>query len=117
MKQDLEQVRDAWLDAFYQGDVLALQRYEHAQLKVIYEDKARTESSLNRYEQIAHAVQNAVWKPQKPAIVAEEFEFDEQSQQCTVYLKSDANRVIMQEIWRLDHTWMLLELRFCQVKR
>lgn len=116
MRQDLELVRDAWLDAFYRGDVAVLRQYEHAQLQIIYQDRGRVESSLNRYDQIAHAVQNAVWKPQKPAVAAEEFEFDEQSTRCTVYLKSDQDQVLIQELWHFSSTWTLLELRFFQSK-
>lgn len=117
MRQDLEQVRDAWLDAYYRGDAEALRGYEHAQLQIIYADQGMTERSLNRYEQIRHAVQNAVWKPQKPAIIAEEFEFDEQSTRCLVLLKSAKERVLMQELWQFEGSWTLLELRYFQPKR
>ncbi len=45
-------------------------------LKVVYEQEGRVESNYVRYERIAHAVKNGVWKPQKPDVEFEEYEFN-----------------------------------------
>ena len=114
MSQDLEQIRDAWLQAYYRGDIDQLRQYEHEHLQMIYEAKAMTESSLNRYEQIAHAVKNSVWKPQKPNIMIEEFEFDHDANHCTVSLKSDQAKTLIQELWVFDGAWKIIELKVCK---
>ena len=110
----LEQIRDAWIDAYYRGDIAQFRQYEHEQLQIIYEAKGVTENSLNRYEQIAHAIKNAVWKPQKPIITAEEFEINPEYNRCLVSLKSENMQNLIQELWVFDQSWRVVELKFCK---
>lgn len=114
MQYSLEQCRDAWRDAYYRGDSVQLRSYEHPDLQIIYEEKGISESNINRYEQIAHAVKNSVWKPQKPQIEREEFEFNAANNRCVIHLKQQNNQSLIQETWVFDQVWRLLELRFCQ---
>lgn len=114
MQYSLEGCRDAWIDAYYRGDSVQLKSYEHPQLQLIYEAKGITESNLNRYAQIEHAVQNAVWKPQKPQIESEEFEFNAANNRCVIRIKQQNKQSFIQETWVFDRVWQLIELRFCQ---
>ncbi len=54
--------------------------------KVVYEQADRVQSNYTRYEKIAHAVKNGVWKPQKPDVEFEEFEFDRDQTRCRVLI-------------------------------
>lgn len=116
MQDLLEQSRNAWSDAYYRGDGDQLQCYEHPDLQIVYEAKGIVESNINRYEQIAHAVKNSVWKPQKPFIDIEEFEFNSAMDRCVIRLKSHEDLILIQETWVFNQFWQLLELRFCQKK-
>ena len=68
MDNQLEQVRDIWVNAFFTGNYEVLAQYEDEHFKVVYEQADRVESNYTRYEKIAHAVKNGVWKPQKPDV-------------------------------------------------
>ncbi|EPF81706.1 hypothetical protein [Acinetobacter rudis] len=116
MQDLLEQSRTAWSDAYYRGDSEQLQHHEHPDLHIVYEAKGIVESNINRYEQIAHAVKNSVWKPQKPSIEIEEFEFNSTMDRCIVRLKPHENLILIQETWIFEQSWQLIELRFCQKK-
>lgn len=116
MQNLLEQSRYAWSEAYYRGDGEQLKYYEHPDLQIVYEAKGIIESNLNRYEQIAHAVKNAVWKPQKPLIESEEFEFNERMDRCVILLISTENAAFIQETWVFNQFWQLIELRFCKKK-
>lgn len=116
MPYSLEQCRDAWVDAYYRGDSVQLRAYEHENLQVVYEAKGITESNINRYEQIEHAVKNAVWKPQKPQVTIEEYEYNAENNRCVIHLSQQSDMPMIQETWVLADVWRLLELRFCQEK-
>lgn len=115
--QELEPVHDIWIDAYYLGDIALFKQYEHQQLQIIYEAKGVVENSLNRYEQIAHAVNNSVWKPQKPNITTEEFDFNAEAMRCRVSLKSENMQCLIQELWVFEQAWKVIEIRFCKPKR
>lgn len=114
MQDLLEQSRNAWTSAYYRGDSKQLQHYEHPDLQIVYEAKGIVESNISRYEQIDHAIKNSVWKPQKPAIDIEEFEFNSLMDRCVIHLKSNEELILIQETWVFNQFWQLLELRFCQ---
>lgn len=116
MQYSLEQCRDAWIDAYYRGDSIQLKSYEHPELQIIYEVKGIVEGNVNRYEQIEHAVQNGVWKPQKPQLDIEEFEFNDANNRCVIHLKQQNNGPFIQETWVFDQVWRVIELRFCREK-
>ena len=115
MDRQLEQTRDIWVNAFFTGNYDVLANYEDASFKVIYEKEGITESNLTRYEKIAHAVKNGVWKPQKPNIKSEEFEFDRDLTRCIVTLELEDEATIIQELWICQEDWEITELRFCKV--
>lgn len=111
MDNQLEHMRDIWMNAFFTGNVKLLTEYEHAQFKVIYEQEGRIESNLSRYDAIAHAVNNGVWKPQKPEVTFEEFEFDHDLTQCQIIIGlADGKKI--QELWIREAMWKIIELRF-----
>lgn len=116
MDNQLEKIRDIWVNAFFTGNFELLSQYEHEQFKVVYEQENRVESNFTRYERIAHAVKNGVWKPQKPVISFVEFEFDRDLTHCKVLsrLKNDKQ---VQELWVNDGVWKIIELRFSTDKR
>ena len=111
MDNQLEKIRDIWVNAFFTGNFDLLAQYEHADFKVVYEQEGRVESNLTRYERIAHAVKNGVWKPQKPAIEFEEFEFDRHLTHCKVLISLE-NQKQIQELWGNQGAWKIIELRF-----
>ncbi len=116
MDQELEQIRDIWTEAFFSGNYAVLAQYEHEQFKVVYEQEGRVESNFVRYDRIAHAVQNGVWKPQKPAIDFEEFDYDKDLKHCTVLIGlQDQKRI--QESWVNQGAWKIIELRFLKRKK
>lgn len=107
----LEQSRDHWINAYYLGKVDILKLYEHAQFKVIFKKTGKSESLSTRYEQIQHAVTNGVWKPQKPAIEIEEFEYNIENTECHVSMKSVHNEVVIEEFWINEAGWKIIELK------
>ena len=111
MDNQLEQIRDIWSNAFFTGNFEVLAQYEHEQFKVVYEQEGQVEGNFTRYERIAHAVKNGVWKPQKPNIEFEEFEFDRDLKRCKVLIGLEDQRKI-QELWVNEGTWKIIELRF-----
>lgn len=117
MDKQLEQTRDSWINAFFTGNYAVLAEHEDPGFKVVNEQQGSTESSLTRYEKIAHAVENGVWKPQKPNVVSEEFEFDRDLTQCWVTLELEDQATIIRESWVYQDDWKITELRFCKVKQ
>ena len=107
----LESIRDIWMEAFFNGNYDVLAQYEDEQFKVVYEEEGRVESNYTRYDLIAHAVQNGVWKPQKLDIEAEDFDFDLDEQHCQVLITLADQRKI-QETWVYTNEWKITELRF-----
>lgn len=107
----LEGIRDIWMEAFFTGNYDVLAQYEAEQFKVVYEQEGRVESNYTRYDLIAHAVQNGVWKPQKLDVIAEDFDFDLDNQHCKVLITLADQRKI-QETWAYDQAWKINELRF-----
>lgn len=116
MDNQLEQIRDIWSNAFFTGNFEALAQYEHEQFKVVYEQEGQVEGNFTRYERIAHAVKNDVWKPQKPNIEFEEFEFDRDLKRCKVLIGLEDQRKI-QELWVNEGAWKIIELRFLKRKK
>ena len=116
MDNQLEQIRDIWSNAFFTGNFEVLAQYEHEQFKVVYEQEGRVESNFTRYERIAHAVKNGVWKPQQPLIEFEEFEFDRDLIHCKVLIGLEDQKKI-QELWVNEGTWKIIELRFLKRKK
>jgi len=116
MDNQLEQIRDIWSNAFFTGNFEVLAQYEHEQFKVVYEQEGRVESNFTRYERIAHAVKNGVWKPQQPLIEFEEFEFDRDLTHCKVLIGLEDQKKI-QELWVNEGTWKIIELRFLKPKK
>ena len=116
MDNQLEQIRDIWSNAFFTGNFEALAQYEHEQFKVVYEQEGQVEGNFTRYERIAHAVKNGVWKPQKPNIEFEEFEFDRHLKRCKVLIGLEDHRKI-QELWVNEGAWKIIELRFLKRKK
>ena len=111
MDNQLEKIRDIWVNAFFTGNFDLLAQYEHADFKVVYEQEGRVESNLTRYERIAHAVKNGVWKPQKPTVEFEEFEFDRDLTRCKILIGLE-NQKKIQELWGNQGAWKIVELRF-----
>ena len=68
MDNQLEQARDAWVNAFFTGNVELLAHYEDEDFKVVYTAESRVENRETRYANIQHAVNNGVWKPIKPNV-------------------------------------------------
>lgn len=112
MDNQLEQARDIWVNAFYTGHYEVLAQYEHEQFKVIYEQQDRIETHHMRYERIAHAVKNGVWKPQKPEVEFEEFEFDYHQMRCQIVSGLEQNQQKIQELWLNESGWKIIELRY-----
>ena len=117
MDRQLEQTRDHWVNAFFTGNYEVLAQFEDVHFKVIYEKEGITESSVTRYEKIAHAVKNGVWKPQKPEILSEEFEFDREQTHCKVTLELENEFRQIQELWFYESDWKIVELRFCKMRK
>ncbi|OTG62642.1 hypothetical protein [Acinetobacter silvestris] len=115
MDKQLEQTRDSWINAFFTGNCVVLAEHEDQNFKVINEKKGMTESNLMRYEKIAHAVKNGVWKPQKPNVLSEELEFNRELTQCIVTLELEDEATVIQELWVYQEAWKITELRFCKV--
>ena len=111
MDNQLEKIRDIWVNAFFTGNFDLLAQYEHADFKVVYEQEGRVESNLTRYERIAHAVKNGVWKPQKPTVEFEDFEFDRDLTHCKILIGLE-NQKQIQELWGNQGAWKIIELRF-----
>ena len=68
MDNQLEQARDAWVNAFFTGNVELLAHYEDEDFKVVYTAESCVENRETRYANIQHAVNNGVWKPIKPNV-------------------------------------------------
>ena len=73
MDNQLEQARDAWVNAFFTGNVELLAHYEDEDFKVVYTAESCVENRETRYANIQHAVNNGVWKPIKPNVDSEEY--------------------------------------------
>ena len=116
MDNQLEQVRDIWVNAFFTGNYEVLAQYEDEHFKVVYEQADRVESNYTRYEKIAHAVKNGVWKPQKPDVEFEEFEFDREQVNCRIQIGLADDQGYIQEIWRYLQGWKIQELCISKVK-
>lgn len=116
MDNQFEQVRDIWVNAFFTGNYEVLAKYEDEHFKVIYEKEGITEGSATRYEKIADAVKNGVWKPQKPNVQSEEYEFDEDNTHCKVIIELEADGTLIEEQWAFYDEWKIIELKFCKTK-
>ena len=112
MDSQLEEIREIWANAFYSGDYDLLRHYEHQDFQVIFEQEGHVEGSYLRYDRIAHAVQNSVWKPLKPEIEYEEYEYNEDQTECRILIGLENNKQRLQEVWKLEDEWKILELRF-----
>ena len=112
MDEQLEQIRDIWTKAFFDGDYEILQRYERDDFKVIYEQEDRVESTYVRYDRIAHAVQNSVWKPRKLDLKSEEYTFNADQTECQILIQLEHDDQKIQELWVLEDEWKVVELRF-----
>ncbi len=116
MDSQLEQIRDRWAHAFYTGNYDVLRHYEHHDFKVVFEQDGRVESSYLRYDRIAHAVQNGVWKPHKPEVEAEAYEFNQDQTECRVLIELATHHQHIQERWQFLDEWKIIELRFLKAK-
>lgn len=113
MSNQLETIRDTWIGAFFTGNYDVLRQYEHDQFKVIYEEEGRVEANYTRYDRIAHAVNNGVWKPQKFDIDVEEYNYNRDQSECEVFLGTEEQPHFIREIWRDEgQGWQIMELRF-----
>lgn len=117
MDNQLEQIRDIWVNAFFTGNYETLAQYEDEHFKVVYEQDGRIESNYTRYDRIAHAVKNGVWKPQKPDVESEEFEFNRDQNECQVLIILGGDRQQIRELWVNDGVWKIKELRFLKIKK
>ncbi|WP_081406836.1 hypothetical protein [Acinetobacter pragensis] len=117
MNNQLEHIRDIWVNAFFTGNYEVLAQYEDEHFKVVYEQDGRIESNYMRYDRIAHAVRNGVWKPKKPDVEFEEYEFNFDQTECVVLIGLAENQQQIKEIWVYDDTWKIRELRFLKAKR
>lgn len=117
MDNQLEQIRDIWVNAFFTGNYETLAQYEDEHFKVVYEQDGRIESNYTRYDRIAHAVKNGVWKPQKPDVESEEFEFNRDQNECQVLILLGGNHQQIRELWVNDGVWKIKELRFLKIKK
>ncbi|MBI1453392.1 MULTISPECIES: hypothetical protein [Acinetobacter] len=117
MDNQLEQIRDIWVNAFFIGNYEVLLQYEDEHFKVVYEQDGRTESNFTRYDRIAHAVKNGVWKPKKPDVEFEAYEFDRDQTACKILIGLAENQQQIQELWQFEETWKIKELRFLKQKR
>lgn len=116
MDEQLEQVRDLWVEAFFSGHYDVLRQYEHVDFKVIYEQENRVESNYTRYDRIAHAVDNGVWKPRKQNIEFEQYEYNQDLTECYVLIGMEDPTQEIREIWRDEQGWKIIELRFLKPK-
>ena len=116
MNDLLEQTRDVWANAFFVGNYEELAKHEHEHFKVVYEQEGRIESSYMRYDRIAHAVQNGVWKPRNPDVEFEEFEYNDQANECIVLIGLEQDKTMIQEWWVYEGCWKITELRFLKKK-
>lgn len=113
----LEDIRDIWIDAFFRGDYAVLAQYEQPEFKVVYEQDGRVEANYIRYDRIAHAVQNGLWKPQPPDVESEEFDFNQLENECKVLINLTCKQKIL-ETWQYQNTeWKIIELRFLKHKK
>ena len=117
MDNQLEQIRDIWVNAFFTGNYETLAQYEDEHFKVVYEQDGRIESNYTRYDRIAHAVKNGVWKPQKPDVESEEFEFNRDQNECQILIILEGDRQQIRELWVNDGIWKITELRFLKIKK
>lgn len=117
MDNQLEQIRDIWVNAFFTGNYETLAQYEDEYFKVVYEQDGRIESNYTRYDRIAHAVKNGVWKPQKPDVESEEFEFNRDQNECQVLILLGGDHQQIRELWVNDGIWKIKELRFLKIKK
>ena len=117
MDNQLEHIRDIWVNAFFTGNYTVLAEYEDKHFKVVYEQDGRVESYYVRYERIAHAVKNGVWKPQKPDVEFEDYEFNRDQTECKILIGLAETQQQIQEIWHFDQTWKIQELRFLKAKK
>ena len=115
MDNQLEQIRDIWVNAFFTGNYETLAQYEDEHFKVVYEQDGRIESNYTRYDRIAHAVKNGVWKPQKPDVESEEFEFNRDQNECQVLIVLEGDHQQIRELWVNDGVWKIKELRFLKI--
>ncbi len=113
----VEQIRDIWVNAFFTGNYVTLAQYEDEHFKVVYEQDGRIESNYTRYDRIAHAVKNGVWKPQKPDVESEEFEFNRDQNECQVLIVLEGDHQQIRELWVNDGVWKIKELRFLKIKK
>lgn len=116
MDNQLEQIRDIWVNAFFTGNYELLLQYEDEHFKVVYEQDGRVESNFIRYDRIAHAVKNGVWKPKKPDVEFEEYEFDRDQKNCKILIGLADNGQKIQELWAFEGRWKITELRFLKIK-
>ena len=117
LDNQLEQIRDIWVNAFFTGNYETLAQYEDEHFKVVYEQDGRIESNYTRYDRIAHAVKNGVWKPQKPDVESEEFEFNRDQNECQVLIVLEGDHQQIRELWVNDGVWKIKELRFLKIKK
>ena len=117
MDNQLEQIRDIWVNAFFTGNYETLAQYEDEHFKVVYEQDGRIESNYTRYDRIAHAVKNGVWKPQKPDVESEEFVFNRDQNECQVLILLGGDHQQIRELWVNDGIWKIKELRFLKIKK
>ena len=117
MENQLEQIRDIWVNAFFTGNYETLAQYEDEHFKAVYEQDGRIESNYTRYDRIAHAVKNGVWKPQKPDVESEEFEFNRDQNECQVLIVLEGDHQQIRELWVNDGVWKIKELRFLKIKK
>lgn len=110
MDNQLEQARDAWVNAFFTGNVELLAHYEDEDFKVVYTADSRVENRETRYANIQHAVNNGVWKPIKPNVESEEYEFDREQFNCRIQIGLADDQGYIQEIWRYTQGWKIQEL-------
>lgn len=116
MNNQLESIRDIWMNAFFIGNYEVLRQYESDDFKVVYEQEGRVESNYTRYDRIAHAVNNGVWKPQKLNIEFEEYDYDRELTQCVVLIGMEDQQQNIREIWHDIEGWKITELRFLKGK-
>lgn len=112
MELQLQQSRDIWENAFFTGNYAVLARYEHACFKVIYEQEGRVEASYTRYDRIAHAVANGLWKPRNPDILFEELKFNQDQSKCEILVCLKQDHTLIREYWINQNGWKIQELRF-----
>ena len=117
MDNQLEHIRDIWVNAFFTGNYAVLAEYEDEHFKVVYEQEGRVETNYVRYERIAHAVNNGVWKPKKPDVEFEEYEFNRDQTECKILIGLTENQQQIQEIWHFHKVWKIQELRFLKASK